>query len=122
MRPILALGFLLLGASSAVSEPKHPDALVAAASDAPTAADAPLSEPISIDRLIGSVDLKSDVEVPSLEAIEASHERQDSVAEPPPSGEACGARKAQNCAGSCARPFVARVRCLELISKDHPLA
>jgi len=59
---------LLLGASSAVSEPKHPDALVAAASDAPTAADAPLSEPISIDRLTGSVDLKSDVEVPSLEA------------------------------------------------------
>jgi Transglycosylase SLT domain len=91
MRPILALGFLLLGVSSAASEPKHPDSLVAAATDAPSAADAPLSEPIAIDRLIGSVDLKNDVEVPSLEAIEASHEQQDSVAEPPPSGEAATA-------------------------------
>jgi hypothetical protein len=33
--------------------------------------------------LIGNIDLKSDVEVPSLEVIEASHEER--IAEPPPS-------------------------------------
>lgn len=90
MRPILALGFLLLGISSAVSEPKHTNALVAAV-DTPSAADEPSSEQLPVDRLIGSVDLKSDVEVPSLEALEASHEQQDSVAEPPASGEAATA-------------------------------
>ena len=93
MRPILALGFLLLGIGSAVPEPKHPNTLVAA-TDEPSGAEASLPEPISIDRLIGSIELKSDVDVPSLEVIEASHEQQDSAAEPPPSGEAATAATA----------------------------
>jgi transglycosylase-like protein with SLT domain len=91
MRPILALGFFLLGISSAASEPKHPNTLVAAIDDALTAADEPSSEQVLIDRLIGSIDLKSDVTVPTLEVIEASHEQQDSADEPLPSGEAATA-------------------------------
>ena len=90
MRPILALGVFLLGISSAVSEPKHPDTLVAAVDDAGSAADEPSSEQLLIDRLIGSIDLKSDVTVPTLELIEASHEQQDSADEPPPSGARYG--------------------------------
>lgn len=93
MRPILALGFLLLGIGSAVPEPKNPNTLVAA-TDEPSGAEASLPEPISIDRLIGSIELKSDVEVPTLEVIEASHEQQDSAADPPPSGEAATAATA----------------------------
>ena len=84
MRPILALGFVLLGLNSAVPEPKH--SILAAA-------DTPSAEPITIDRLIGSIDVKSDVVVPSLEVIEASHEQEDSIAEPP-SGEAAAATTA----------------------------
>ncbi len=80
----------MLGIGSAVAEPKQPNALVADA-DAPSAADAPVSQPIPIGRLIGSVDLKSDADVPKLEVIEASHEQQDSADEPPPSGEAATA-------------------------------
>jgi len=91
MRPILALGFLLLGISSAASEPKHPNTLVAAVDDAVSAADEPSSEQLLIDRLIGSIDLKTDVTVPTLELIEASHEQQDSADEPPLSGEAATA-------------------------------
>jgi hypothetical protein len=91
MRPILALGFFLLGISSAASEPKHPNTLVAAIDDALTAADEPSSEQVLIDRLIDSIDLKSDVTVPTLEVIEASHEQQDSADEPLPSGEAATA-------------------------------
>jgi hypothetical protein len=86
MRPILALGFVLLGLNSAVPEPKHSNSVLAAA-------DTPSAEPITIDRLIGSIDVKSDVVVPSLEVIEASHEQEDSIAEPP-SGEAAAATTA----------------------------
>ena len=86
MRPILALGFVLLGLNSAVPEPKHSNTVLAAA-------DTPSAEPITIDRLIGSIDVKSDVVVPSLEVIEASHEQEDSIAEPP-SGEAAAATTA----------------------------
>jgi hypothetical protein len=43
--------------------------------------------------LIGSIDVKSDMVVPSLEVIEASHEQEDSIAEPP-SGEAAAATTA----------------------------
>jgi Transglycosylase SLT domain len=86
MRPILALGFVLLGLNGAVPEPKHSNTVVAAA-------DTPSAEPITIDRLIGSIDVKSDVVVPSLEVIEASHEQEDSIAEPP-SGEAAAATTA----------------------------
>ena len=43
--------------------------------------------------MIGSIDVKSDVVVPSLEVIEASHEQEDSIAEPP-SGEAAAATTA----------------------------
>jgi hypothetical protein len=86
MRPILALGFVLLGLNGAVPEPKHPNAVLAAA-------DTPSAEPITIDRLIGSIDVTSDVVVPSLEVIEASHEQEDSIAEPP-SGEAAAATTA----------------------------
>ena len=85
MRPILALGFLLLGLNSAAPEPKHSNTVLAAA-------DTPSAEPIAIDRLIGSIDVKSDVVVPSLEVIEASHEQQDSIAEPQ-TGEAGSARR-----------------------------
>lgn len=86
MRPILALGFLLLGLNSAVPEPKHSNTVV-------TAADTPSAEPIAIDRLIGSIDVKTDVVVPSLEVLEASHEQQDST-DDPPSGEAAPATTA----------------------------
>lgn len=86
MRPILALGFVLLGLNSAAPEPKHQNTVLAAA-------DTPSAEPITIDRLIGSIDVKSDVVVPSLEVIEASHEQEDSIAEPP-SGEAAAATTA----------------------------
>ena len=86
MRPILALGFVLLGFNSAVPEPKHQNTVLAAA-------DTPSAEPITIDRLIGSIDVKSDVVVPTLEVIEASHEQEDSIAEPP-SGEAAAATTA----------------------------
>jgi hypothetical protein len=86
MRPILALGFVLLGLNSAVPEPKHSNTVLAAA-------DTPSAEPITIDRLIGSIDVKSDMVVPSLEVIEASHEQEDSIAEPP-SGEAAAATTA----------------------------
>jgi hypothetical protein len=86
MRPILALGFLLLGLNSAVPEPKHSNTVVAAA-------DTPSAEPIAIDRLIGSIDVKTDVVVPSLEVLEASHEQQDST-DDPPSGEAAPATTA----------------------------
>ena len=86
MRPILALGFVLLGFNSAVPEPKHQNTVLAAA-------DTPSPEPITIDRLIGSIDVKSDVVVPTLEVIEASHEQEDSIAEPP-SGEAAAATTA----------------------------
>jgi len=86
MRPILALGFVLLGLNSAAPEPKHQNIVLAAA-------DTPSAEPITIDRLIGSIDVKSDVVVPSLEVIEASHEQEDSIAEPP-SGEAAAATTA----------------------------
>jgi transglycosylase-like protein with SLT domain len=75
MRPIMALGFLLLGLNSAVPEPKHSNTVLAAA-------DTPSAEPIAIDRLIGSIDVKTDVVVPSLEVLEASHEQQDSTADP----------------------------------------
>jgi Transglycosylase SLT domain len=86
MRPILALGFVLLGLNGAVPEPKHSNTVLAAA-------DTPSAEPITIDRLIGSIDVKSDVVVPSVEVIEASHEQEDSIAEPP-SGEAAAATTA----------------------------
>ena len=86
MRPILALGFVLLGLNGAVPEPKHPNAVLAAA-------DTSSAEPITIDRWIGSIDVTSDVVVPSLEVIEASHEQEDSIAEPP-SGEAAAATTA----------------------------
>ena len=86
MRPILALGFVLLGLNSAAPEPKHQNTVLAAA-------DTPSAEPITIDRLIGSIDVKSDVVAPSLEVIEASHEQEDSIAEPP-SGEAAAATTA----------------------------
>jgi Transglycosylase SLT domain len=86
MRPILALGLLLLGLNSAVPEPKHSNTVVAAA-------DTPSAEPIAIDRLIGSIDVKTDVVVPTLEVLEASHEQQDS-ADDPPSGEAAPATTA----------------------------
>jgi hypothetical protein len=77
---------VLLGLNSAVPEPKHSNTVLAAA-------DTPSAEPITIDRLIGSIDVKSDVVVPSLEVIEASHEQEDSIAEPP-SGEAAAATTA----------------------------
>jgi hypothetical protein len=86
MRPILALGFLLLGLNSAVPESKHSNTVLAAA-------DTPSAEPIAIDRLIGSIDVKIDVVVPSLEVLEASHEQQDSAADPL-SGEAAPATTA----------------------------
>ena len=67
-------------------KPKHSNTVLAAA-------DTPSAEPITIDRLIGSIDVKSDVVVPTLEVIEASHEQEDSIAEPP-SGEAAAATTA----------------------------
>jgi hypothetical protein len=91
MRPILALGFLLLGISSAASEPKHPNTRMAAVDDASSVADELSFEQLPIDRLIGSIDLEADVAEPTLEVIEASHEQQDSTDEPPPSGEAATA-------------------------------
>ena len=55
----MALGFVLLGLNSAAPEPKHSNTVLAAA-------DTPSAEPITIDRLIGSIDVKSDVVVPTL--------------------------------------------------------
>jgi hypothetical protein len=64
---------------------------MAAVDDASSVADELSFEQLPIDRLIGSIDLKNDVAVPTLELIEASHEQQDSADEPPPSGEAATA-------------------------------
>ena len=86
MRPIF-------GTRVRVARPQQCRARTQTSNTVLAAADTPSAEPITIDRLIGSIDVKSDVVVPSLEVIEASHEQEDSIAEPP-SGEAAAATTA----------------------------